>query len=118
MLRLQDTGDILGALPYPAVLIDYDVIVFFADDDFLPCPVKPCQDDIIRFRAPSAKAGLQNLPSRGDQHNGNGVGEEPLHLHGAVRFDLQDQIVAERNKNVYGSDVELDGIPLFPDRLN
>ena len=52
-----------------------------------------------------------------------------IHINGAMNVEIsgnrypltgsiQDQIVAERNKNVYGSDVELDGIPLIPDRLN
>ena len=94
MLGCQNTGDITCALCHAIVLVDNDVIVFFADDDLLPCPAQPSQDHIIRFRAAASQTGLQHLAVRGNQHDGDGVGEQPLYLHGAVRLDLQNQIVS------------------------
>jgi hypothetical protein len=49
-----------------------------------------------------------------------------IHINGAMNVEIsgnrfpetefiQFQVVAERNKNVFGSDVEMDGFPLIPD---
>ncbi len=49
-----------------------------------------------------------------------------IHINGAMNVEIsgnrfpetefiQFQVVAERNKNVFGSDVEMDGLPLIPD---